>query len=946
MKTLITIVALVLCQTIYAQDYKKMMNDTNANFYDIQKAFYKYWNEKETIEEIPDRDKLNEEEESEGEYFQFKRWEGFMKSRVYPSGKLINPTAKAFEAWQLEKNELSNNTANKVLSTNAYWSSAGLTSYNANPCNSWAFDLGRINCIAFDPVNSNIIYCGTPAGGLWKNSNNGSGTWTPLTDGIPQLGVSGIAIDPNNTNVIYILTGDGDGNDTQGYGVLKTENGGTTWFSTGTIPYFRGYKLLMDPTNSNILFAITNYGIYRTVDGGQVWTNVKSAGFFDCEFNPGNHMIMYATTSSQYWRSTDNGVTWTQPSNLPCCVGSNRMAIAVSAFNSNYVYALYAGGNGTSRLYRSTDNGITFNLRSKPVPEVVDQFAYALAINVNPVYPNTVYIGGLGLTKSIDGGANFNTTTPTHVDYHAIEFNGSTMYIANDGGIYKTIDGGTTFTKLTNGMEITEIYSIKGTPQNSNFYCYGAQDNGSNLFDDATNINKAIKDGDGTTCLIDYTNPNIIFTTTQNGSSLNRSDDGGCTSINISISPTGGNWVIPFIMNPLNPSILYAGYSNIYKSNNGGDTWTTVLSNGGEHNAMAIGTNNTNYVYAVDTGNVVRKTINGGIGWSIITGSLPVASAYINCIEVSTIDANKAWVGFGSYSNGIKVFETTDGGTTWTNISGTLPNIPVNCIAFEPGSSVDALYIGTDMGVYYRDDILGYWIPFRNGLPNVGVTSLYVNVGAYKITAGTFGRGIWTSDLYSSCIADYYLTPANNPGSGGFQRYTASNHIESSRVYLGGAGTDVSYNAGNTIHLISGFHFDGISSAKFRAYISGCPPTPAGPVNPLSGIWAGTMSKQSNIPELNHAPSANKQSLLLYPNPAADKVNISFTLEIGEEQPLIELKDASNKVVKRITLNKDNVLTSLINTIEINLAGLNPGVYFCSLKTNEKTKIEKLVILR
>ncbi len=943
MKALITILALVMCHSLCAQDYKKMMKDTNANFYDIQKAFYKYWAEKETADEKPGRDKQVKEEESEGEYFQFKRWEGLMKSGVYPSGKMINATAKTFEAWQLERNKPAGNPADRVLSTNAYWSSAGLTNYYSNPCNVWTFGLGRINCIAFDPLNSNIIYCGTPAGGLWKNSNNGVGVWTPLTDGIPQLGVSSIAIDPNNTNVIYILTGDGDG-DIEGIGVLKTENGGITWVSTGTIPFVQGYKLLMDPTNSNILFAITSVGIYRTIDGGQVWTYVISGGFFDCEFNPGNHMIMYATTDSQYWRSVDNGVSWTQPSNLPCCVGSDRMAVAVSAFNSNYTYVLYAGGNGTSRLYRSTDNGITFSPMAMPVPAVVGQFKYALAMFVNPLYPNTVYVGGLGIWQSIDGGATWNETTPTHVDYHAIEFNGSAIYIANDGGIYKTTDGGNVYSRLTDGMEITEIYNIKGTPQNSNFYCYGAQDNGTCVFDDGTNLNKAIDDGDGTTCLIDYTNPDIIYTSTKNGGSLRRSINGGCSDTNISISPTGGNDVIPFIMDPVNPNTLYVGYSSIYKTTNRGTNWTNVLNNVGEQRAMAIGTNNTNYVYAVQTGNVVRKTINGGTTWSIITGSLPVIPG-INCIEVSTIDANKAWVGFRGYSNGTKIFETTDGGATWTNISGTLPNIPVNCIAFEPGSSVDALYIGTDLGVYYRDDNLGYWVPFRNGLPNTRVMSLYINVAAYKITAGTFGRGIWTSDLYSSCIADYYLTPANNPGSGGFQRYTASNHIESTREYLGGDGTDISYNAGANIQLLPGFHFDGIGSAKFRAYISGCPAPPAGPVNPVSGIWTGALSKISNEPGFNHAQPSNNR-LSLYPNPASDKVVVSFIPEAGEAQPFIELKDASNKIVRRLTFNNDKAFTGSVNSIEIDLSGLNEGVYFCSLKTNEKTKVEKLVILR
>jgi hypothetical protein len=292
---LVTVFILLLFfYKVNSQEYKKMMKDPNANFYDIQKSFYKYWAEKEKQikkavekDEKDKRDKRDDEdeEEFEGEYYQFKRWEWWVEPRVYPTGKMINISAKTFEAWQKEKSESS---SGRISSLGGSWSPVG--PYNYQTGTGWNPGLGRVNCIAFDPLNPSTMYVGCPAGGIWKTTDGGV-IWHPLSDNIPSLGVSGIAINYSNPNQIFILTGDGDFGATLSVGILRSDDGGLTWnttnFSFGTNSSVLGYKLLMDPSDFNIMFAVTNSGTYRTTDGWATSTLVLNGDCTDIEFKPG-----------------------------------------------------------------------------------------------------------------------------------------------------------------------------------------------------------------------------------------------------------------------------------------------------------------------------------------------------------------------------------------------------------------------------------------------------------------------------------------------------------------------------------------------------------------------------------------------------------------------------------------------------------------------------------
>jgi hypothetical protein len=259
-------------------------------------------------------------------------------------------------------------------------------------------------------------------------------------------------------------------------------------------------------------------------------------------------------------------------------------------------------------------------------------------------------------------------------------------------------------------------------------------------------------------------------------------------------------------MDPNNANIIYGGYNDVYKSTNGGSTWSNMGIDG--RNFVAIGTSNSQRVYAA-SGSSIWMSDNGGTSWTSISAGLPgIDIAYIT---VNPDNSFEVYVSLTGFTAGQKVYRSLNAGTNWTNISGSLPNVPANCVVFQDnnGSPANAVYVGTDIGVFYRDANHSDWIPFRNGLPTTPVFDLEINLTSNRITAGTFGRGLWRSELYTSCPTYYFLSQGNDPSnanSTGYQFYESADSLISSRIITGGVGTDVTYKANNYIRLTTGFH--------------------------------------------------------------------------------------------------------------------------------------------
>tara|TARA_B100000767_G_scaffold184043_1_gene171717 strand:- start:586 stop:1842 length:1257 start_codon:yes stop_codon:yes gene_type:complete len=333
-----------------------------------------------------------------------------------------------------------------------------------------------------------------------------------------------------------------------------------------------------------------------------------------------------------------------------------------------------------------------------------------------------------------------------HVDQHAFEFNPHThvAYAGNDGGFYKFMESLNKWVDISDGLEISQFYNLGLSRSNPDRLVAGAQDNGTEMLTNTTW--DAIRGADGMECAIDHYDENIIYSESQYGG-LRKSYNGGNNWNNIKPVNYEGAWNTPYEMHSINSNLIVAGYDEVYRSTDGGGSWDSIsynVSGGADLRSIALAPSDENYIYAASYSKI-KMTKDAGLTWYYIKPGLP--NYNITDIAVSTNNADRAWVTFSDYNSTNKVYETNDAGVTWTNITGNnLPGLPVNCIIYQ-GNAKDDLYIGTDIGVYHKDNTMSEWVPYNNGLPNVIVKELEIHYDEGTISAATYGRGVWESAL-------------------------------------------------------------------------------------------------------------------------------------------------------------------------------------------------------
>lgn len=725
-----------------AQEWAKTL-PANAAFSEIQSAFYAYYGT-HPVDFNGSEGKDNEE------YLQFKRWENFMQGRLDASGHF--PNGQLFSEAQRIKHERSMSSAS--LSN---WTFLGPFNVPGN-----GGGMGRVDAVHFQPGHPDTVWAGGANGGLWKSTDGGM-TWNSNTDFLPNLGVADIAIDPVQPNNMYIATGDGFGyvaggtfwGGTYSSGVLKSVDGGVTWNASGLSFLTSANKIVqrlaLIPRHPSVLLAGVTDGLYRTADGGVTWTSVLPNHVYDIKLNTANDSIIYCSSDNSIYKSADLGLTWNLLSNT---IGTGgRVSLGVTAANPLVIYALETGGS----LYASTDGGVTFNATTNPPGGTVSFYGYYdMALGVSPRNANLVYVGGLQIGQSTDGGNTWNVvgnwqgwpaTTYVHADNHRLEFipGTDTVFSCDDGGLFKSADLGANWTNLSSGIHISQIYRIGGSATVPSLIYSGFQDNGNVRMNvtawDMVNM------ADGMENVVDWSNPNNVIITTQYGN-MQLSTDGANTFTTVSPSSNGA-WTIPVIQDPVQSNTFYAGYEDVYKSIDGGNTWTTISTNlagGGNLTILVQSKLNRNTFYAGNGGSL-WTTSNGGTTWSSnLAITLPLTGNTITAVAVSDVNPLQVWVTLSGYVSGQKVYSSRDGGQTWTNYSGSLPNVPADAITHEDYSN-DALYLGTDLGVYFRDSTMADWMPFNTNLPNVIVDELEINYATGKIRAATYGRGLWESPL-------------------------------------------------------------------------------------------------------------------------------------------------------------------------------------------------------
>lgn len=665
---------------------------------------------------------------------------------------------------------------------------------------------GRITALVVSKDDPNIIYAGAALGGIFKSIDGGQ-NWEAISDAVPSQSVGDIAIDPNNSNIIYFGTGEANssGDSYSGTGIYKSENAGSTWTFLG-LPNSRHIgRIVIDSTDSDIIFVAamgtlfgvnSERGLYRTTDGGSSWEKVlylnDSTGCIDVVINPSNTDIIYAAMwerirkptyrnvggmSSGIWRTTDGGDNWSKLSNgLPPDSPTNgRIGLAIAKSDPNIVYASFVNHpGGLMGIWRTTDGGVNWSSRLiSPDPNTFSGFGWYFGqIWVHPTDANTVYLGDVYLWKSTDGGQYWNTIANSiHVDHHAMYISSSNPnYIVegNDGGMYISTNGGSSWTKCLN-LPITQFYAItidKLLPQR---LYGGTQDNSTprTLTGSIDNWD-VIFYGDGFYTNIDFTNSNTIYAEAQYGY-LGKSTDCGYSWDIIFTNYAHHercNWNTPVVMSPHNNQVLFYGAERLWKTTNGGTSFNAIspdLTGGAGGGNLTFGTITTidqstldaNVIWAGTDDSRVWVTTDGGTNWNMVSSSLP--DRWCTRVTADVYSSSTAYATFSGYKIDEllpHIYKTTDYGVSWTDISGNLTDIPVNDILVDP-QIANRLYIGTDFGVYYTDDGGVNWQFMGAGShPIIPVFDIELHDSERILVSGTHGRSMYSFDITVSGIEE------------------------------------------------------------------------------------------------------------------------------------------------------------------------------------------------
>jgi hypothetical protein len=775
-----------------------------ANYYDVLKSFTSQKAERDAAE-AGDLTRVLQPEgrfyEAEDD-FHFRRWADFVEPRVSPSGDL-----RLLQVGQEEMLQLTALDGKRLPAMSGAWE-APLGPLAAN-----TMGAGRLNFIEFHPTENNTYMVGSPGGGLWFTRNGGQ-SWSTTTDQLANLGATWAAYDPGNPDIIYLGTGDGFGSrDISSIGLLKSTDGGRTWNTTGlSFPVsaqMQIVKVAVNPRNAANILVATSQGLQISMDGAATFR--AAAGItgkvWDIEFQPANPGIVYASTTG-FFLSSDGGATFTR-SNGP--TAGVRMQIAVTAAQSQYVYALCGSEEGSDGVYRSGDGGRTFNRMGDGKEVGCFQAYYDYALDANPLNANELTAGCVEMFLSGNGGASWSKAgSDYHVDIHDIKYRkDGSVFAATDGGLWRRTGGGA-WTSLNNNLSIGQSYRVGLYPGDYDQLCTGRQDNGSDIRGGAGLGWKGATPADGFECFWNRTGTRW-YGEAQFGFTYAYNYSNGQTVGAMAKLPEGGQsepWNNPWGADVGNESVIYAGRSqNLVRSANNGQTWTRMGTMGSASDKALVknftqSRSHPQVIYAVRNGGSfnpeegaagagVFKTENGGGSWRNVTGNLDGTPT---AVALSATDPDDVWVTVSGYQSANKVFRSRNGGQTWSNetLAG-LPNLPANTVVMDDLGK-GGVYVGLDVGVYFKNDGMTGWRNFSDGLPNVQIRELEIGskgagMADRRLFAATFGRGIMRTRLWDDVITDVAPGGAKPPRVSGLSVSMSASVLEV-RFRLGPDGRD------------------------------------------------------------------------------------------------------------------------------------------------------------
>lgn len=780
---LLSIVFAHLVTNISAQSQLQFSPQEKPSFKQMQRDFA-FW-----------KDTVNLKESKYWKYF--KRWEADMQFHTDGQGEptgFYEYTKVLIESAQQRESAARASATNLWVPAGPYQLPTNLTGYMQN-------GMGRVNCIAFDPINPSIYYVGVAQGGLWKTIDGGQ-SYTPLTDNLPITRISDIAIDPINPNTIYIsvcdfeyigigLFLDGRKRHTHyGIGVYKSTDGGMSWNPTGLsfsltdgdVSLIR--KIVIDPANTNEVVACGVSGIYKSTNAGTNWTLVQDSLFWDMIQDESTPTTLYAasgwvknanTGSAGIYKSTDFGSTWTLlNTGIPPRGSVQRIKLAQSASSPNLIYALTVDSlRGMYGIYKTNNSGNTWTLKFNSLNLLGyddgtgsgGQGTYDVGFLVHPTNPNKIYVGGVNLWASDDGADSFNpagywTTSygpSIHADIHQLNYQASTgqIYLCCDGGVYRTnniipstwndLNNGNLFqtlwTDVSDGMNVTSFYRLSSSKTSSNELVAGAQDNATFYFDGSAW--STVNGGDGMDNVMDTALTGAFIASSQFGNFANTFDGGNSFGwMNPNANGENAEWTTPIIADNNQYPTLYAGFENVSKSTDGGLNWSMISS-------LPLNPN--------------------------FYGNELSALAVSNSNPDVLVAARRVRYEF---SNPGQLFRTANGGASWTNITTGIPDSLYYTSVEIDLNDANTLYIslaGFINGVKVFKSTNGgtTWSNISYNLPNIpincikqipGTNNLMLasDIGVYVLFAGTTQWVQHSNGLPNVIVSDIEFNPAMN----------------------------------------------------------------------------------------------------------------------------------------------------------------------------------------
>jgi hypothetical protein len=660
-----------------------------------------------------------------------------------------------------------------------------IPSYSTNRGNG----TGRINFLYVDPDNEDRVFACSPSGGLFVTEDAGANWRNAGTDQLPISGVSSVTVNPQDPNNWIIATGDSDDRFMFSDGIWRTFDAGETWEningskSSKSIPISeRNSKWLFvgqvaaHPCDFNRVFVACNYGLYMTDNAldevaNVKWERVAPGSFYDIEIIPWNESVVLVGGDDFYW-SRNCGNDWEKLPNpeykKPEEFKFMRLSLELSEKDPDAVYAAVSNATKFSNAKEGEATLQRFDLKTKKW-----EFIRSLKASMNNVIPtrgrafaispqdaNLILVGNVQpVFRSEDGGRSFTRIErgQMHDDIHHLEFqqNGTTVWASHDGGVSVSYDKGLTWQARDHGIGAANVFGVSVAQSENLQLLYGGFDTGGNLLRDGQWSH--VTWGDGFETIIDFSDPDVMFATKQNGY-INRTMDGGKDfDKSVSCSKTKTQWHSWIRQNLGYSNIIYCAGDKLVRSSSYGEDWEVILDSReleGEFDNVSkfvLSQNHPDVMYAyvisVDKIHpVIAKSENinddaENIRWEIIETP---EEGWISGLAIDPDDPDKIWMSYKNYSDEGKMFRYT--GTRWIDIGKKLGYAVVESLVVDPNSE-ERLYAGSNYGVFTRNKLEDNWI-LLTGLPGTYIKSLDINQVTRKLIVGTYGRGIWQTDLY------------------------------------------------------------------------------------------------------------------------------------------------------------------------------------------------------